>query len=202
MRIREAGAQSSIEAGSEKWRKSQHLFSTDEIGQEMNRFLVGALMVPLLSAMCIPGIESLTFRIPDFSELTRSEGIARFDTAREFKRGACLLLDTPTETIAVSCRVASNEDVDCIRRDERSTVAQQHVVVWWSEQPIFLFAKEKRAFQIEVNGRVLHSYSSMVLAYDKRTPNLIAVGSSLLGFLCLLFLVAYFLINKRPERDS
>lgn len=71
-----------------KWRKSQHLFSADKVGQEMNRFLVGALMVPLLSAMCIPGIERLTFRIPDISELIRSEGVARLDTATEFKRGA------------------------------------------------------------------------------------------------------------------
>ena len=72
--------------------------------------------------------------------------------------------------------------------------------VLWSEQPIFVWRKEKRAFQISVNGKVLRSYDEMVRHYEKHSYYWSDMGISLLSFFILIFMIAYLLVNRLQKR--
>jgi hypothetical protein len=168
----------------------------------IGRYLIGGILViVVLIAQGIADFENLRFRIPSYQELMRSEGVAFFDSGKEFKRGLPLGIKTKTEVIFVTCRTSDTFQQDCVARRDRADLEGRHIVVLWSEQPIFLWRKEKRAFQIEVDGKVFRSYEDMVEKYSTRF-SVFHIGTSLAIYFCVFFLIAYLVIGKRQTRKD
>lgn len=167
----------------------------------MKRFVLGLLML-VLAAGCVPGFESLRFRIPSFQELSRSDGVAFFELSKEYKRGLPIGIRTATGTVFVTCRINPSYSADCVDHDRRSAIAGHSVSILWIDEPIFLWQMEKRAFQIEVDGRVLKGYDEMVRHYRKRLPDWAAIVMSTTSLMLLAFMVAYLALNPRQNKEN
>jgi hypothetical protein len=165
----------------------------------MKSLATGALIL-VLAALCVPGIESLRFRIPPYQDLMRSEGIAVFDVAREYKRGLPIGIRTSSGVLSATCRITSSDSQDCFAPKVRETLDGKRITILWSEQPIFLWKTEKRIFQLEVDGKVLITYPEMVARYQQGLPDWFAIGMSVMAFLCLVFLLIYIVVSKSNLR--
>jgi hypothetical protein len=162
--------------------------------------IVTSVFALLLVALCVPALESLRFRIPQYQELRKSEGVASFDVSKEYKNGLPISITTNSGMVSVTCRITSSDSADCVAWKDRTDIDGQHVSILWSEQPIFLWMTEKRAFEIVVNGKMLYTYDDMVARYRNGLPAWSAIAMALVAFLTLFFLIAYLIQSKYRTR--
>lgn len=92
--------------------------------------------------------------------------------------------------------------MDCVDYNRRSAIEGHSVTILWIDEPIFLWQMEKRAFQIEVDGRVLKGYDEMVRYYRRQLPHWIAIVMSTIHLMLLAFMVAYLAVNARNNKEN
>lgn len=166
------------------------------------RNIVIIVFIFVTSLLMVPGVDSIRFYIPSYSELQKTEGIVFFDEAKEYKRGLPLGVRVDEVNMLFTCRVISSSDQDCVQRDDRRRLAGKHVTILWSEQPIFLWMKEKRAFQISIEGVLYLSYDELVAKYRTQKNDWLSIGMMVFASMLLIFFAAFFIFNELNKGDK
>lgn len=175
---------------------NRSLSSSNSNKRTVGRYIfAGTLALVIFLVQGIADFENWRFDIPSYEKLSRSEGVAYFDYSKEFKQGLPLGIKTEEKVVFVTCRTSDLFNQDCIPRGDRENIEGRRLLVLWSEQPIFLWRKEKRAFYIEIDGEVFRTYHDMTNKYSSRF-SWFHVTVSLILYLAVILLLAYILIGK------
>jgi hypothetical protein len=161
--------------------------------------LIIAAFFAVVSMLGIPGLDAMQFSIPNYTDLQKLDGIAFFDESKEYKRGLPLGLSVKGEKIFFTCRVVSSASQDCVPRKQRYLLDGKHVSVLWSEQPIFIFGREKRAFQIEVEGATFLAFEQLSSKYKAEKRDYVNIGTTVIISILITFGLVAFVLRKKIQ---
>lgn len=167
------------------------LLNRSQARKGMLLFVVLMFVMALLTDLSVALLS-----IPKFNELQTYEG--KIKMTRGFRRGASLILSNKNKSILLNCWITSVGNKSCLRGKERNLYIGNTGKAWWYKARINGVFYEKRLLQLEVNSKIIITYSNQRKSY-MRMKNSHFYVMTMVFFLSLFWLIIMYISNDYSE---
>jgi hypothetical protein len=129
----------------------------------VKKFVAGAILV--FAFLSLSDISVILLETPSYDQLNISEGKIMIDPLK-IRVGTPFNLLINKQKIHFSCAITDGMTDDCLSNEKDFRKYQGKIgKVWWFETYQFGWFKNKRLYQLEVDGRLIINYQKQVEKY-------------------------------------
>jgi hypothetical protein len=143
-----------------KLREIKYLFN-----DPVKKFVAGAILV--FAFLSLSDVSVILLETPRYDQLNISEGKIMIDPLK-IRVGTPFNLLINKKKMRFSCAITDSMRDDCLSSEKDFRKYQGKIgKVWWFETYIFGWFKNKRLYQLEVDGKLVINYQKQVEKYRR-----------------------------------